>query len=259
MAQASGRRSPRPAPLPHRLRLLRDDRPPDDPAGAAHGGEFRLLARLHDALAAHGAAHAGRESAPRGRAPARRPPLQGRGVARERGLRLHQAELFAHCPLHPADGARRRGPLTGGGAQGGFLHPPVHRRDEPEQFPPHQSGGAAAHHRDAGGEPDPGPAQPAHRSRARPRRAPHQDDRHGGIPARREHCGDAGQGHLRERAHAAHPVCARHRDGAQAPAPHRAALDQQVLHPRPPPPQQFRPLGGGAGAHRVRDLLGQSR
>ena len=62
-----------------------------------------------------------------------------------------------------------------------------------------------------------------------------------------------------ERPDAAGPVHAEHRKGAEAAAADRAALDQQVLHPRSSPAEQFRPLGGGAGAHGVRDLLGEPR
>ena len=47
------------------------------------------------------------------------------------------------------------------------------------------------------------------------------------------------------------------REGAEAAAADRAALDQQVLHPGPAAAEQLRPLGGGAGPHRVRDLLGE--
>ena len=48
-----------------------------------------------------------------------------------------------------------------------------------------------------------------------------------------------------------------YREGAEAAAADRAALDQQVLHPRSAAAEQFRPLGGVAGPHGVRDLLGE--
>ena len=48
------------------------------------------------------------------------------------------------------------------------------------------------------------------------------------------------------------------REGAEAPAADRAALDQQILHPGPAAAEQLRPLGGVAGPHRLRHLLGQS-
>ena len=57
----------------------------------------------------------------------------------------------------------------------------------------------------------------------------------------------------------AHPVRADDRDGAEAPAADRAALDQQVLHPRPQPGEDLHPLGGRAGAHGVRASPGSTR
>ncbi len=50
-----------------------------------------------------------------------------------------------------------------------------------------------------------------------------------------------------------------HRDGAQAAAADRAALDQQVLHPRPAAQEQLHQVRRRPGLHRLRDLLGQSR
>ena len=97
------------------------------------------------------------------------------------------------------------------------------------------------------------------RPRARPRQAHHQDDRHGRVPARREHRRLARQGRVPERADAAHPVFADHRDRAEAAAADRAALDQQVLHPRPAAEEQLRALGGEPGPHRVHGQLGQPR
>ena len=48
------------------------------------------------------------------------------------------------------------------------------------------------------------------------------------------------------------------RDGAEAAAADLPALDQQVLHPRPQPGKILHPLGGRAGPHGLRHLLGQS-
>src|SRR3712207_8281022 len=42
-----------------------------------------------------------------------------------------------------------------------------------------------------------------------------------------------------------------------APAARLPALDQQVLHPRPPPPELLRPMGGGARPHGFHGVLGQ--
>ena len=63
---------------------------------------------------------------------------------------------------------------------------------------------------------------------------------------------------LPQRADRAHPVRADDARGLQAPALDRAAVDQQILHPRPQSREVVHPLGGGAGAHRLRHLLGQS-
>ena len=48
-----------------------------------------------------------------------------------------------------------------------------------------------------------------------------------------------------------------HRDGAEAAAADRAAVDQQVLHPGSAAAEQLGALGGVAGPYGVRDLLGQ--
>jgi hypothetical protein len=45
--------------------------------------------------------------------------------------------------------------------------------------------------------------------------------------------------------------------GAEAAAADLPALDQQVLHSRPQPGEILHPLGGGAGPHGLRHLLGQ--
>ena len=79
------------------------------------------------------------------------------------------------------------------------------------------------------------------------------------VQARRQHGGDAGQSGLPQCADRAHPVRADHARRLQAPAAHRAAVDQQVLRPRPQSREVVHPLGGRAGADRVRHLLGQSR
>ena len=68
---------------------------------------------------------------------------------------------------------------------------------------------------------------------------------------------DARQGGAAHRADGADPVCADDGDRPRDAAPDRAALDQQVLHSRSCAGKLLRALGGGAGPHRVRDLLGQ--
>ncbi len=185
------------------------------------------------------------------------PPLQGRGLEGERGLRLHQAVLPAERPLRAGRGRPRRRAGPQDGAEGRLLLAPVHRRDEPEQLPADQPRGAAQDRGDRGREPAARAEQPAGRPGARPGQAVDQDDGHGRVQAGREHRRLARQGGVPERADAADPVRADDGDGAEAAAADRAALDQQVLHPGPAAQEQPGALGGGAGAHRVHDQLGQ--
>ena len=67
----------------------------------------------------------------------------------------------------------------------------------------------------------------------------------------------ARRGRLRERTDAADPVRAADRQGPRAPAGDRAALHQQVLHPRPAAGELVRPLRGGAGPHGVPRVVAQ--
>ena len=69
----------------------------------------------------------------------------------------------------------------------------------------------------------------------------------------------ARQGGVPERADAAHPVRAVDRDGAEAAAADRAALDQQVLRARSHAGEILHQVVRRQRAHGVRDLLGQSR
>ena len=94
--------------------------------------------------------------------------------------------------------------------------------------------------------------EPARRSGARQGPAGDQHDRHGGLPDRREHRGDPGQGRLPERSDAADPVRADDREGEAPAAADHPALDQQVLHPRPAARELVHPLGGRPGPHGVR-------
>ena len=69
--------------------------------------------------------------------------------------------------------------------------------------------------------------------------------------------GDARQRRLPQRADRAAPVRADDRARAPAPARDRAAVHQQVLHPRPAARELLRALGRRRGAHGVHDLLAQ--
>ncbi len=70
------------------------------------------------------------------------------------------------------------------------------------------------------------------------------------IQDRREPGAHPGKGRRAERTLPDHPVCSCHGEGAEAPASHLPALDQQVLRPRPQPAEVLRALGGRAGATR---------
>ena len=90
-----------------------------------------------------------------------------------------------------------------------------------------------------------------------PRAGPHLDDRRDGVrggPQRRHH---AGHGRLPERADPADPVHADHREGLRAPAGDRAAVHQQVLHPRPAAGELLRRPRGREGHHGVPGVLAQ--
>ena len=87
----------------------------------------------------------------------------------------------------------------------------------------------------------------------------HQPDRRRGLRGRPQRRHRAGQGRLPERSHPAHPVRALDRDRARDAAADRAAVDQQVLHPRSRAPEVLHPLHGRQGLHRVHRVLGQSR
>ena len=80
--------------------------------------------------------------------------------------------------------------------------------------------------------------------RGRRGRAQDAPVRPGALRGRRQHREHARQGRLPQRPHRADPVRAGDRDGAEAPAADRAALDQQVLRPRPQPGEELHPLGG---------------
>ncbi len=79
------------------------------------------------------------------------------------------------------------------------------------------------------------------------------------IRRRQEPRAHARQGDLPERPDAADPVRAHDRERAEAAAADHSALDQQVLHPRSQSGKILHQVVRRTGAHRVRDLVGQSR
>ena len=121
----------RAGPAEHRPRLHGDDRAADGQPGQADAGAARLLAGLRDAVAEHRAADDGHGHRAGDRSAVRRPPLQGRRLEGERGLRLHQAVLPAVGALRAGRGHPCRRARPQDRAEGRFLHAPVRRRDEP--------------------------------------------------------------------------------------------------------------------------------
>ena len=79
--------------------------------------------------------------------------------------------------------------------------------------------------------------------------------RYHGLRAGPQHGHDAGQGGLPQPADRADPVRADDQDGPRGADHDHAALDQQVLHPRPAAEEQHGPLSGRAGLHGLRRLL----
>ena len=77
------------------------------------------------------------------------------------------------------------------------------------------------------------------------------------VSGRRQHRRHARQGDLPQRPDRTPAIRADHRDRPEAAAPHRPAVDQQVLHPRPQPRQELHPLGGRSGPDGLLHLVGQ--
>ena len=213
---------------------------------------------LSRSLGLVGAPHGRRRRAAGDRALAARQALQGPGVEIEPVLRFRDAALSADHAMGAGTGARRRRRRSAHPQEGRVLRPADHQRDRAVEFRSHQSGSAArdagvqrrqsgARHEDAGG---------GHRGRTR--HAAHPPVRSLQPRGRRQHGDDAGQGDLPERADAADPVRAGDRERAAHAAPDRAALDQQVLHPRSQAGKILHQMVRRSGHHRVRDLLGQS-
>ena len=179
------------------------------------------------------------------------------GVEIEPVLRFRDAALFADDAVGAGPRAQRRRPRSAHPQEGGILRSADHQCAGAVEFRSHQSGSAA---RDAGVERrQSGPRHEDARRRHRGRtwHAAHPPVRSCQSGGRRQHGDDAGQGDLPERADAADPVHADDRDRAAHAAADRAAMDQQVLHPRPQAGKILHQVVRRSGRHGVRDLLGQ--
>ena len=225
----------------------------------ARSGADGALAAIPEAVAGHRPAHDGPAGRAGGRAGQGRQALQRSGLEGRGRLRLSQAVLPADRALAAAHRQGGRGRRRQDRPEGRLLHATVHRRAVAFQLRADQSAGRQGHGRVQGREPGEGPAEPADRPRARQGQARDPPDRHEGLQGRRERRHLARQGRLPERADPAHPVRADDRRGLHDAAADRAAVDQQVLHPRPQARELVHQMGDRAGLHGVRDLLGQSR
>lgn len=192
-----------------------------DSARTAPGIAGRLRARLHDADAAGGR----REARVAG---VERPPLQRRrmeGVARAcvRGCVVSAQRALS------AGAGRRVADRSEDARAHSFHGPAMDGRRRAEQLPRTQSRCTEIDPRDAGRKPAAGDDEPARRPAAR------QDfaDRRIAVRGRQEPRVYRGRGRVRERPDPADPVHAEDGQGVRAAAADRAAVHQQVLHPRP--------------------------
>ena len=231
------------------------------PGARARSADPAVL-RLHERLGEH---HPPRRRQPRrdGRgcrhAGARRQALPGSRMGQERLLRFPQADLSRHRALggRPRRACRRA--RRADQAQGRLLREADRQRDLAVELHPHQSGAVPRDGRLGGREPG---ARHAHAGRGHPGRQGRPQAQAVGqfaLRGRQEPGDHAGQGGRAQRRRRDHPVRAGDRDGAEAAAADLPAMDQQVLHPRPQPGKILHPLGGRAGPHGVRHLLGQPR
>ena len=140
-----------------------------------------------------------------------------------------------------------------GEAAARIRHAAVPRRDRADQFSRDQSRRPRARAGDRGREPRAGPAQPrrGHAPRS------HHDDRRGGVRGGPQPGAHAGQRRLPQRPDRADPVRRRHAARLPAAAGDRAAVHQQVLHPRPPAGEFARAARGRAGPYGVHGVVAQ--
>ncbi len=224
----------------------------------ARPGPDGTVATVYAALAGNHAATDGTERRAGRRAGAWRQTLQRSRLEGRGRVRLPEAILPAHGTLAAGHGEGCRRRRRQDRPENRVLYPPVRRCAVAVQLRPHQSAGREGHRREQGREPAQRPAQPADRPRARQGQARDPADRHERLQGRRECRHLARQGGLPEPVDAAHPVRAAHCRSPRDAAADRAAVDQQVLHPRPQAAELVHQVGDRGGLHGVRHLLGQS-
>ena len=238
----------------HRDRAVLGSRP-----GQACRDPGRSGARLSAAGRRHCAAPAGRRGAARGGARARRQSLQGSGVEPNPYFDFWKQTYLITMRwlddvLQETEGLDER---TRQRAE--FYLKQLASALSPSNFPltnPEVLRETLAHQRQ---EPRAGHGQSGARHGAVGRRVQHHPDRSRRVRGRPQRRHRARQGRVPERTAAAHPIRAHHREGARGAAADRAALDQQVLHPRPVAAEILHPLHGRARLHGVRRLVGQPR
>ena len=153
---------------------------------------------------------------------------------------------------------RSQGPRPAYQAEGRILRAADRQRGLAVEFRSDQSGIAARDDHQQCGK---SCARHAHAGRRHPggrRRSENTPVRLLDVRGRPQPGGHARQSDLPERPHAAHPVRAFDRKGAEEAAADRAALDQQVLHARPDAGKIVHQVVRRPGHHRLLHLLGQS-
>ena len=154
-------------------------------------------------------------------------------------------------------GSTCRGPRPAHPAEGRVLRQADRQRDLAVEFRADQSGAVPRDGRLQRREPGARHAHARRGHRSRRRRSQDPAIRRLEVRGRPQSRGVARQGDFPERADAAHPVRAFDRDGAEAAAAHRAAVDQQVLRARSHAGEILHQVVRRQRPHRVRDLVGE--
>ena len=172
-----------------------------------------------------------------------RQPLRRSGVELQSLLRLLEAGLSHHRPLAAGHAGQDPRPRRAHAPARQLLPQADRERVLALQLPAHQPRGPARDGRLERREPGAGHGQPACTTCSG--RAPMLNISQTDVDAfevGRNVATAPGKVDLAERRDAAHPVRADHREGARPAAADRAALDQQVLHPRSRPGEIVHPL-----------------
>ena len=238
--------------------LLRNRPALDGRPCKAHRGAGGAVQPIHAAYDAHRRARHGQAGVPGCRAGAGRQPLQRSGVEPQPLLRFLEADLSHHDALAGGHARQDRGSRRAHAPAGELLPEAGRERLLSLQLPADQPRGPARDGPVERAEPGAGHGQPRARHGAFGRPPQHQPDRCRCVRGGTQRRHGAGQGHLPERHHPAHPVHPVHRQGVRAAAADRAAVDQQVLHPRSGPGEVLHQVRGVEGLYRVRGELGQS-